>query len=85
MTIRQDLIKAYQDDAQRAGERNRLLLEAHRARRARLQRPAPVAPLRRLGHLLARRATASPRRFPASPEQTGQGQVSAPISSASSP
>jgi hypothetical protein len=59
MTIRQDLIKACQDDAQRAGERNRLLLEARRARRARRQRPAPSAPLRRLGHLLARRATAS--------------------------
>jgi hypothetical protein len=34
---------------------------------------------------VVRRATASPRRSPASPEQTGQGQVSAPISSASSP
>lgn len=85
MTIRQDLIKAYQDDARRAGERNRLLLEAHRARRARRQRPALVASVRRLAHLLVRRAAASPRRFPSSPEQTGQGQVSAPISSASSP
>jgi hypothetical protein len=84
MTIRQDLIAACRDDARRAGERNRLLLEARRTRRARLQRPALVAPVRRLGHLLARRATASPRRFPASPEQTGQGQVTAPISPASS-
>jgi hypothetical protein len=82
MTIRQDLIAACQDDARRAGERNRLLLEARRARR---QRPAPIAPVRRLGHLLVRRATVSPRRFPASPEQTGQGQISAPISPASSP
>ena len=85
MTIRQDLIEACQDDARRAGERNRLLLEARRARRARHARPPLVAPVRRLGHLLARRVTASPRRFPASPEQTGQGQVSAPISPASSP
>ena len=79
MTIRQDLIEACQDDAQRAGERNRMLQEARRARRARRQRPAPAAPVRRLGHLLGRRATASPRHFPASPEQTGQGQVSAPF------
>ena len=85
MTIRQDLIEAFQDDARRAGEQNRLLLEARRARRARRQRPALATPVWRLRHMLARRATASPRRFPASPGQTGQGQVSAPISSASSP
>jgi hypothetical protein len=82
MTIRQGLIEACQDDARRAGERNRMLLEARRARR---KRPAPAASVRRLGRLLARRATASPRRFPASPEQTGQGQVTASISPASSP
>jgi hypothetical protein len=85
MTIRQYLIEACQDDVRRAGERNRLLLEARRVRRARRQRPARVASVRRLGHLLVHRATASPRRFPASPEQTGQGQVTGPISPASSP
>ena len=85
MTIRQGLIEACQADARRAGERTRLLLEARRARRARRRRPALVAPARRLGHLLARWATASPRHFPASPGQTGQGQASAPISPASSP
>jgi hypothetical protein len=42
-----DLMKAIQDDARRAGERNRLLLEARRARRARRQRLVPAAPARR--------------------------------------
>ena len=47
MTIHEDLMKAVQDDARRAGERNRLLLEARRARRARRQRLVPAAPARR--------------------------------------
>lgn len=85
MTIRYYLIKACQDDARRAGERDRLLLQARRARRARRQGPAPVAPARRLARLLVRWAAASPRRFSASPEQTGQGQVAAPISPTNSP
>jgi hypothetical protein len=42
-----DLMKAVQDDARRAGERHRLLLEARRARRARRQRLVPAAPARR--------------------------------------
>ena len=37
MTIYEYLMKAVQDDARRAGERDRLLLEARRARRARRQ------------------------------------------------
>jgi hypothetical protein len=41
MTIHGYLMKAIQDDARRAGERNRLLLEARRARRARRQRLVP--------------------------------------------
>jgi hypothetical protein len=41
MTIYESLMKAVQDDARRAGERNRLLLEARRARRASRQRPVP--------------------------------------------
>jgi hypothetical protein len=46
MTI-YDLMKAVQDDARRAGERNRLLLEARRARRARRRRLVPAVPARR--------------------------------------
>ena len=42
-----DLMKAVQDDARRAGERDRLLREARRARRARRQRLVPAAPARR--------------------------------------
>ena len=47
MTIYEYLMKAVQDDARRAGERDRLLLEARRARRARRQRLLPAAPARR--------------------------------------
>jgi hypothetical protein len=47
MTIYEYLMKAVQDDARRAGERDRLLLEARRARRARRQRLFPAAPARR--------------------------------------
>ena len=47
MTIYGYLMKAIQDDARRAGERDRLLLEARRARRARRQRLVPAAPARR--------------------------------------
>ncbi len=43
MTI-YDLMKAIQDDARRAGERDRLLREARRARRACRQRLVPAAP-----------------------------------------
>ena len=47
MTIHEYLVKAVQDDARRAGERDRLLLEARRARRARRQHLFPAAPVRR--------------------------------------
>ncbi len=47
MTIYESLMKAVQDDARRAGERDRLLLEARRARRARRQRLVPAVPARR--------------------------------------
>ena len=47
MTIHEYLLKAVQDDAQRSGERERLLREARRARRARRQRLVPAAPARR--------------------------------------
>jgi hypothetical protein len=47
MTIHEYLMKAIQDDARRAGERDRLLLEARQAHRARRQRLVPAAPARR--------------------------------------
>ena len=47
MTIHEYLMKAIQDDARRASERDRLLLDARRARRARRQRLVPAAPARR--------------------------------------
>ena len=47
MTIHEYLMKAVQDDARRAGERDRLLLEARRARNARRQRLLPASPARR--------------------------------------
>ena len=56
MTIHQYLMKASQDDAKRAGERDRLLLEVRRARITH-QRARPAAPARRIARLLFRRAT----------------------------
>jgi dihydrofolate reductase len=47
MTIHEYLVKAVRDDARRAGERDRLLLEARRARRARRQHLVPAGPARR--------------------------------------
>jgi hypothetical protein len=47
MTIHEYLVKVIQDDARRAVERDRLLLEARRARKARRQRLVPAAPARR--------------------------------------
>ena len=85
MTIRQALINTHRDDAQRAGERDRLLLEARRANRARHQGPDHIALARRLVRLLVRPRAAAPSRFRASPEQTGPGQVPASISPANSP
>ena len=58
MIIHQYVSKAVQDDAQLAGERNRLLLEARRARVARRKRMVPAAPMRRMARLLLRRAPA---------------------------
>jgi hypothetical protein len=54
MTIHQYLMSAIQDDAQRAGERDRLLLEARRARKTRRPRPDPGVPARPLARLLLR-------------------------------
>jgi hypothetical protein len=58
MVIHQYVSKAVQDDAQRAGERDRLLLEARRVRMARRERVVPAAPVRRMVRLLLRRAPA---------------------------
>jgi hypothetical protein len=58
MTIQQGLMNAVKDDAQRAGERDRLVLEAQRAGPARRPRAGPAAPVGRLARLLFRRATA---------------------------
>jgi len=58
MTIHEYLINARQDDARRAGERDRLLLEAQRARLARRPHASPAAPVKRLAWLLLHRAAA---------------------------
>jgi len=57
MIIHQHVAKAVQDDAPRAGERNRLLLEARRASIARRERVVPAVPGRRIAGLLLRRAS----------------------------
>jgi hypothetical protein len=58
MIIHQYVAKAVMDDAPRAGERNRLLLEARRARVARRKPVVSAAPARRLARLLLRRVPA---------------------------
>lgn len=58
MTIHEFLVKARQDDARRAGERDRLLLEARRARMPRRQRTGLAAAARRLAWLRLRRDSA---------------------------
>jgi hypothetical protein len=57
-TAQQHFVLHPQDDAHRAGERDRLLLDAQRARMARRPRAGPAAPMTRLARLLFRRATA---------------------------
>jgi hypothetical protein len=58
MIIHQYVSKAVQDDAQRAGERDRLLLEVRRARMESRERVVPAARVRRIARLLLRRAPA---------------------------
>jgi hypothetical protein len=58
MIIHQYVSKAVQDDAQRAGERDRLLLEVRRARTECRERMIPAARVRRMAQLLLRRAPA---------------------------
>jgi hypothetical protein len=58
MIIHQYVSKAVQDDAQRAGERDRLLLEVRRVRMARGEHVVPATRVRRMARLLVRRAPA---------------------------
>jgi hypothetical protein len=58
MMINEYVSKAVQEAAQLAGERNRRLLAARRARMALCERVVPAAPVRRLARLLLRRAPA---------------------------
>jgi len=58
MTYHEYLSKAVQHDAQQAGERDRLLRVARRARMTRPGRVRPAAPVRRLARLLFRRVPA---------------------------
>jgi hypothetical protein len=72
MSIHEYLMKACQDDALRAGERDRQLLEARRARNAGRNQQEAAAPaativqVRRLTRLMFRRAT-KPTAQPAKP------------------
>jgi len=58
MIIHQYVSKAVQDDAPLAGEQNRLVLEARRARMPRPKRVVLAAPAGRLARLMLRRAPA---------------------------
>jgi len=58
MIIHQYVSKAVQDDARRAGERDRLLLEARRVRMPGRERAVPVARMQQMARLLLRRAPA---------------------------
>jgi hypothetical protein len=58
MTFHEYLSNALQDDAQLAGERDRLALVARQAHIARRKQERPAAPVRRLARLLLRRAPA---------------------------
>ena len=54
MTIHQYLMQASKDDARRAGERDRVLLEARRAGPPRRPGASLAAPVTRSGQLLSR-------------------------------
>jgi hypothetical protein len=72
MTFHEYLSKAIQDDAQRAGERDRLILKAQRAQRARRQRAGPATPVRLLTRLLFRRAAVQIMEPPSAGQTTGR-------------
>jgi len=83
MSLRHQLMNCYQDDARRAGERDRLLLETRRARAALRPRPDPVAAAWRLIWLPFRRVAAARRTFPVSPEQIAETTVHTSLSPSS--
>ena len=58
MSLHVYLMRAYEEDAQRAGECDRELLEAQRSRLASLPCAVPSAAPRRLARLMFRRAVA---------------------------
>ena len=58
MVIHQYVSKAVQDDAQRAGERDRMLLDTRGVLMAGRERVVPVTRVRRMARLLLRRAPA---------------------------
>jgi hypothetical protein len=58
MIIHQYVSKAVQDDPQRSGERDRMLLETRRVHMARRERVVPATRVRRMARLLLRRAPA---------------------------
>jgi hypothetical protein len=60
MTIRQSMWEVVQDDARRAGDRDRMLLEARRARMAGRRHAAPGTWVSRLTRTLFRRDAARP-------------------------
>jgi hypothetical protein len=80
MTLHHQLMKAYQDDARRAGERDCLLLETRRARGTLRPRPDPDAAAWRLIRLLFRRVAAAQRTFLTSPEQIAESRAHTSLS-----
>jgi len=83
MSLRHQLMNCCQDDARRAGERDRLLLETRRARAALRPRPDPVAAAWRLIWLPFRQVAAARRTFPVSPEQIAETTVHTSLSPSS--
>jgi hypothetical protein len=72
MTYHEYLAKARQGDAQRAGERDRLLLKARRAHIARCHRTGPIARAWRLARLMLRRLPHSSPSQPALASRKGR-------------
>ncbi len=80
MSLHHQLMNCGKDDARRAGERDRLLLETRRARGALRPRPDPVAAAWRLIWLPFRRVAAARRPFLVSPEQIAESSVHTSLS-----
>jgi hypothetical protein len=80
MSLHHQLMTCCQDDARRAGERDRVLLETRRARGALRPRPDPVAAAWRLIWLPFRRMAAARRTFPVSAEQIAESSLHTSLS-----